>query len=118
MTTQTYHEASMVLLQQAEVELAAGDIRQASEKAWGAAAQIVKAVAEQRGWPHHGHADLFRVVIRLVRETNDESISNLFHIANALHQNFYENWDDAENVAIALKAMHLFVEKLSPLLSR
>ena len=118
MTTQTYHEASMTLLAQADAELAAGDVRQASEKGWGAAAQIVKSVAEQRGWPHHGHADLFRVVIRLVRETNDESISNLFHIANALHQNFYENWDDAENVAIALKAMRLFVGKLSPFVDR
>jgi hypothetical protein len=45
MTTQAYHEASMVLLEQAEAELAVGDARQASEKGWGAAAQVVKAAA-------------------------------------------------------------------------
>ena len=117
MTTQTYHEASMMLLAQADDELAAGDVRQASEKGWGAAAQIVKAVAEQRGWPHQSHASLYRAIDRLVVETDDESISNLFHIASALHQNYYENWDSPENVARALKAMHLFLQKLSPLLS-
>ena len=38
----TYREASRQLLAQARAELDAGDLRQASEKAWGAAAQIVK----------------------------------------------------------------------------
>ena len=40
MATQTYQTASRHLLAQARVELAAGDTRQASEKGWGAAAQI------------------------------------------------------------------------------
>ena len=118
MTVQAYHEASMTLLAQANAELAAGDVRQASGKGWSAAAQVVKAAAEQRGWPHQSHAALYRAIDRLVVETNDESISNLFHIASALHQNFYENWDSAENVARALKAIRLFIEKLSPLLAR
>ncbi len=118
MTTQAYHEASMTLLQQADAELSAGDVRQASEKGWGAAAQVVKAIAEQRGWPHQSHAALYRVIDRLVLETDDDSISNLFHIASALHQNFYENWDSPDNVARALKAVRQFIEKLSLLLSR
>ena len=50
MTTQKYRDSSRSLLSQAKTELAAGDVRQASEKAWGAAAQMVKAIAEQRGW--------------------------------------------------------------------
>ena len=116
MTTQTYSEASTTLLDQAEAELAAGDVRQASEKGWGAAAQIVKAVAEQRGWSHQSHAALYRVIDQLVMQTDDESISNLFHVASALHQNFYENWDSPENVRRALKAVRLFVEKVSALL--
>ena len=45
MTTRaiTYREASRQLIAQARAELEAGDLRQASEKAWGAAAQMAKA---------------------------------------------------------------------------
>ena len=49
MVAQTYQTASRHLLAQAHEELAAGDTRQASEKGWGAAAQIVKSVAARRG---------------------------------------------------------------------
>ena len=45
MTAQKYLESSRILLSQAKTELAAGDVRQASEKGWGAAAQIVQAIA-------------------------------------------------------------------------
>ena len=49
MTTEThYRSAATQLLAQARQELARGDVRQASEKGWGAAAQAVKAVAESR----------------------------------------------------------------------
>ena len=47
-----YRAAGRELLAQAKQELAAGDPRQASEKGWGAAAQMVKALAADRGWPH------------------------------------------------------------------
>ena len=61
-----YTGASGELLGKARYELAQGDLRQASEKGWGAAAQMVKAVAERRGWRHDGHAALFAVVNQLV----------------------------------------------------
>ncbi len=115
MTTQTVQEASWTLLAQAEEELAQGDIRQASEKAWGAAAQIVKAVAQQRGWPHQRHAALFRVIASLAEETGDDQLRNLFQVANSLHTNFYENWDTADNVSAALGDVRLLVDKLAPL---
>ena len=60
MAAQTYQTASRHLLVQACEELAAGDARQVSEKGWGAAAQIVKSVAEQRGWEHRNYAALFK----------------------------------------------------------
>lgn len=116
MTTQTYHEASLTLLSQAESELAQDEVRQASEKGWGAAAQIVKAIAEQRGWPHRSHAALYQAVDRLAIETGDDNLSELFHVASALHQNFYENWDNPGNVGRALIAVRRFIDKLSPML--
>ena len=44
-----YRDQSRAYLEQANEELARDDLRQASEKGWGAASQIVKAVAEERG---------------------------------------------------------------------
>ena len=73
MTTQTYQDASRLLLEQAQTELAQGDTRQASEKGWGAAAQAVKAVCEERGWEHQTHRSLYKAVARLVRESGDDS---------------------------------------------
>ena len=116
MVTETYSEAARHLLAQANAELAQGDVRQASEKGWGAAAQMVKAVAEQRGWEHRRHAALFTAVSSLVDETGDADISRLFAVANSLHINFYENWDTADNVARHLVDVGRFVEKLEPLL--
>ena len=46
MTTQTYQQASQQFLAQANQELAAGDLPQASEKGWGAVAQMIKDIAE------------------------------------------------------------------------
>ena len=47
--TLSYQEPSQAFLGKAREELEAGDLEQASEKAWGAAAVMVKAVAEARG---------------------------------------------------------------------
>ena len=82
MTTQSYREASCHLLAQARIELAAGDVRQASEKGWGAAAQILKAVAEQRGWDHGKHRHLSRVASRLRAETGDRDVFRLYMVAD------------------------------------
>ena len=65
MATQTYQQASQRFLAQAKQELAAADLPQASEKGWGATAQILKAVAEQRGWEHSRHRHHLVTVSRL-----------------------------------------------------
>ena len=115
MVTQTYREASRRLLRQAEEELAAGDVRQASEKGWGAAAQMVKSIAEQRGWAHRSHAALYNVITRLVTETGDDDIRRLFDVAGNLHVNVYENWNNADNVAAGLADVQRLIDKLEPL---
>ncbi len=116
MVSQGYRTASRELLQQGREELVQGDARQASEKGWGAAAQMIKAMAEQRGWTHRNHAALFEAVSRLVAETGDEDIRRLFAVANSLHVNFYENWDTAQNVQGNLDDVGRFLDKVEPLL--
>ena len=115
MVAQTYQTASRHLLAQAHEELAAGDTRQASQKGWAAAAQIVKSVAARRGWEHRNHAALFDAISRLVAETGDDDIRDLFHVAVSLEANFYENWDNAANVAGSLLDMEQFLDKMEPL---
>ena len=116
MTTQAYLESSSLLLAQAEAELAIGDVRQASEKGWGATAQIVKALAEERGWDHHSHGALYAAVDLICAETGNDDIYLLFQVANQLHKNFYENWDAPDNVRKALVAVRRFNRLVAPLL--
>ena len=103
------------LLTKAQQALADGDLIQASEKGWGAAAQAVKAVAQARGWRHDSHRALFETVARLARETGDPDISTLFATAQALHTNFYEHWLPQDLVESDLNGVASFVRKLEPL---
>ena len=48
-TTTDYRASSHTMMAQSRDELAKGDLQQASEKGWGAAAQMMKAIAESRG---------------------------------------------------------------------
>ena len=116
MTTQKYQDASNVLLAQARSELAAGDVRQASEKGWGAATQMMKAVADRRGWDHRGYAQLFDVLRQLRQETSDRKMPWLFGTALYLSINGSEGWLDAEEVGECLDEVELFIDKLRPLL--
>ena len=110
--TLTYQARSRAFLSKAREQLEAGDLEQASEKAWGAAAVIVKAVAEARGLEHEKHGHLFGVVRVLARETSDRELRGLFHVANGLHSNFYENWLDTDDVVEGLEDVERFVEKI------
>ena len=112
----TYREASRHLLAQAHAELASGDLRQASEKAWGAAAQVVKAAAHLRGWDHYSHRSLFLVVDQLADEIGDPDIHSLFAYPNYLHTNFYENAFSADRVARNLVQTEAFIAKMEAIL--
>ena len=112
----TYRESSRHLLAQAHAELDSGDLRQASEKAWGAAAQIVKAAAERRGWDHYSHRGLFVTVDQLTDEVGDPEIHNLFMFANGLHINFYENAFSAERVVCNMARTEEFIAKIEAIL--
>ena len=102
--TPEYREASSILMNQAFAELAAGDLRQASEKGWGATAQMLKAIAEQRGMSHESHRDVRRVLFVVARESAiAEHMVRLFRVSDSLHTNWYENWDSEEAVAYGLK---------------
>ncbi len=115
MTTATYLAASRYLLLQARAELEQGDTRQASEKGWGAAAQILKAIAEGRKWEHKSHAAFFTVIAQLATEIPHDDLRRWFHAANSLHTNFYENLMDADTVRVGLDDVERLLDLLEPL---
>ena len=113
----TYARQGRVFLDQAWVELEADDLHQASEKGWGAAAQLVKAAAEERGLRHDTHGFLFSAASALARESGDTSIGTLFSTASGLHVNYYEGGMDKEVLRATLGQIAQFVEKVEGLLN-
>ena len=110
-----YVLTSRELWAKAQEALAKNDLLQASEKGWGAAAHMVKGIAQRKGWRHDGHRELYQTVDRLAQETGDRQIRVLFSVASALHQNFYENWLPERIVADNLVQVGEFLEKLEAL---
>ena len=97
-TLNEYGARSQEFWRLAQVNLQGSDPVRASENLWGAAAQAVKALAEERGWPHGSHRGLYNVINRLEEEPGQERLGELFAIASALHQNFYEGWMPMDEV--------------------
>ena len=90
-----------------------GDLVQASEKGWGAAAHYLKAVAKQRGWRNESHRDFFTIESRLARETdNPDRLRLLFTSARSLHQNFYEPLYSTNEVRVGVEAAKEFIDML------
>ena len=101
--------------QQAEELLAKEDYVQASEKAWGAASQIIKALAAWRDEELRSHRDLQFYVGKLRRETGDAELSKLWMSAASLHQNFYEAWLPPETVKDGVENVKILIEKVKAL---
>ncbi len=109
--TNIYKKQSRIFLSQAYEELERGDLPQASEKGWGAATQILKAIAQERGWEHFSHRDVMRTVDSLERETGDDQLGILFASATHLHVNFYENTYAKKSIGNHLHRVTRFVDK-------
>lgn len=117
MSTDSYRKSAHELLQKARDELDTGDTRQASEKGWGATAQMLKAIAQQDGIPHHSHAALARIATNVHAQTGEENIATWFAIAQNLHVNFYEDNLSPEFVQIYLNQISLMVSRLDRFLT-
>jgi uncharacterized protein (UPF0332 family) len=99
-------------LSEAEEFLARGDYVQASEKGWGAATQIVKALAVKEGRELRSHGELHKEVVKIIKELGDDELRHLWQSAISLHQNFYEGWLPKEMIEKDVEDIKKFVEKL------
>ena len=85
-------QISRRLILQAPEELERGDRLQATEKIWGALAQMLKAHGQQRGWLNMGsHRTVGRIAQQLAAEYDNGRILNAYIAADNGHRNFYDN---------------------------
>lgn len=103
------------LIQQAIYELEKkGDRLQATEKASGAAAHAVKAIAEDRLWRHGSH-NLRRTIVDLLAvEFHRPDLAEVQYMADRLHDNYYEDrlhdWQIQERLARVTDLVQFLVE--------
>ena len=86
------------------------------KKGWGAAALMLKVIAEQRGWEHGKDRHLARTASRLRAETSDCDIYRWYQVADALHGNFYEDETTPEDIEDTLNDVERCSDKLEPVL--
>ena len=115
MATQKYRNDSRRLMTQARTELAQGDLRQASEKGWGAAALMLKAIAEARDWDHDRHRHFAGAAGRLRSEMGNRDIVRFFNVAESLHGNYYEDQMAAGDIAESLDDVERLLDLIEPL---
>lgn len=115
--TGDYRQQARKFLAKSREYLAEGDLHQASEKGWGAAAWMAKAVATAQGWEYSRH-DQFSVVLNNARLlTADDRLRGLRSIANDLHGNYYkrEFLLSADAVELDLNSTAELLDLLEPL---
>jgi hypothetical protein len=107
-----YRRLNGKYLKDADELLQKGDYVQASEKLWGAAAEIVKAVAAKRGIKLGAHRSLTKFVVELDEEQPKLNLATEFSVANNLHINFYEDWLHPSMVLKNAETVKSFVSKM------
>ena len=97
--------------------LDAGDLHQASEKSWGAAAHMAKAVAVAQSWQYTRHSHFHRVMNQAGRLTSNARLTFLHGRAEILHINCYELKEDLDTGQINqdLDSAAEMLDILSPL---
>ncbi len=97
-------------------ELERGELEEASNKLWGAAAHAIKAVAEIRGWEHYAHSLLEETVLRLIREEGaSPHLRGQYYIASHYHQRFYGGPPDADGIRYGKEIIAEFIRTLESL---
>ena len=115
-STAEYVQQGRVFLEQAEEEVRREDLRQASEKGWGAASQLIKAAANEYDMEHDRHGRLYQVARRLASDNDDPEIRKQFGLAGELHSNFYEGFMNQGDVELHLAEVVQFVDRVEGIL--
>ena len=113
-----YLEAAEALLSGAREALAKGELRQASEKIWGATALAIKAHALAReGRRLTSHSELWEHKELVVAELGPWARDAWAHAAS-MHVNFHEGWATEADVREALERVGKLVRAIGELFVR
>ena len=121
-TAQRHTEISRIFLRHAEEEFQKGDLLQAAEKAWGAVAHCVNAIALERGWPVGSHRLLVSNARRIIGtdEENAPRLRLLLRAVESLHVNFYKEFllpeevrEGIENAGELVTALKILSDSMS-----
>jgi len=93
-----------------------GELRKASELAWGAIAQALKALAASRGLHLGAHRQLLDFARDLSQATGNPYFRNEFRDLNALHVNFYDAILDELDFPEYLARAERFIRRLAELM--
>jgi hypothetical protein len=112
-----YVQQSRDFLAKGREYLVAGDLHQASEKGWGAAAWMAKAVADAQEWRYKTHEEFFTVMYQAERLSGDNRLGALRATANELHGFFYTRrmFLDRDVINQGLDRVDLLLDILQPL---
>ena len=99
-------------LEAADREFYVGDNRQGSEKLWGAATQVVIAMADERGWAYGSHRAMKNAAEQLSSEFNDPLIGAGFGVAEKFHRNFYHDFMEDFELEADRPRVHDFVDRM------
>ena len=112
-----YRDQSREFLAKSREYLASGELHQAAEKGWGAAAWMAKAAAQARGWEYTKHDEFFTVMYQAQDLTGDTRVRNLGNTANALHGFFYtrKRFLRPEIIGDSLNDVEILLDILQPL---
>lgn len=116
-TVQDYIQQSRDFLRKARQYLAEDDLHQASEKGWGAASHMAKAVAHANGWEYEKHHQFNVVLNNTRRKTGRDNLLDLSAVANQLHGNYYERkrFLDAQAIGLSLDRVETLLGILEPM---
>lgn len=112
-------QSSRRFLEHATLELAKEppERLQASEKAWGALSQAVKAVGKDRRWRSNAHRRTHAILNQITYEQWDgtataREVRRDFLAVQALHTNYHENVSDVPIIQEGIEAAQRLVDRL------
>ena len=100
------------MLEDAAEMIAQGDRLQASKQIWSAAAERLKEIAVERGWPYDSRADGTVIARHIARQTGKRDIAIRFGFAVETHQNFYEDRMSTDELAERLEDIRTLLSLL------
>ncbi len=107
-----YIKVAEELLEQSREELRKGDLRQAAEKVWGAAALSIKAYAYwKEGKRLASHGELWEYKDRLSKEIG-EWVREVWMMASSMHICFYEGWCTERDIEVTYKHVEKLVKEI------